>query len=138
MATHGMEQTRVYAVWRNMKSRCLNPSDQNYHNYGGRGITVCTRWMAFENFLEDMGVPPSGLSLERVDNDLGYDAANCIWATRKQQANNRRTSVYLEAGGLRMTKTEWALHLGITFHSLTLRIRKWGLPLALTTPKKCN
>lgn len=89
--THGMYGHPVYAAWANMKYRCLNPNAQFYHHYGGRGITVCDRWLVFENFRDDM-LPTwqKGLSLERTDNDEGYSPENCQWTTMKWQARNRR------------------------------------------------
>ena len=82
---------RAYSSWRDMKSRCSNQKRRQYKDYGGRGITVCKRWLKFENFYADMGERPPGLTLERVNNEKGYSPKNCRWATRAEQNANRRT-----------------------------------------------
>ena len=83
-------KTREYAAWANAKERCYNPNVSNYHRYGGRGITMCDDWRHdFGRFLADMGPCPSGLSLDRINNDGPYDPGNCRWATRLQQNRNK-------------------------------------------------
>ena len=89
---HSLSKTKVYAVWIMMKARCLNKNNKSYEYYGGRGITVCKRWMKFENFIKDMGERPNNLTLERINNNKGYSPSNCKWATMSEQAKNRRAT----------------------------------------------
>jgi hypothetical protein len=78
-------------IWRSMLRRCTNPKDAGYMNYGGRGITVCERWLVYGNFKADMGLKPKGLSLDRIDNDKGYSPENCRWADDYVRNRNQRT-----------------------------------------------
>lgn len=81
----------TYNAWRQMRYRCQNSSCASYWYYGGRGITICSRWIIFENFFDDMGVKPSNKhSLDRIDNDGNYEPSNCRWATRTEQMKNSR------------------------------------------------
>lgn len=88
--THGLAGTKIYNIWADMVARCTRPSHAKFADYGGRGITVCERWKTFENFYADMGERPRGHSLDRHDNDAGYSAENCSWATFREQRHNRR------------------------------------------------
>lgn len=132
--THGQSRTRTYDKWKRMRQRCLNPANKDYHNYGGRGITICGEWAKFENFLADMGDAPPELTLERVDNNKGYCKANCVWATTLTQNRNKRSAVYLEFKGERLSIADWTRKLGLKHKLLYLRLRKgWHLEKCLTS-----
>jgi len=109
-----LRQVPEYRVWCAMKGRCLNLNDQNFHHYGGRGITVCDRWMNYANFIADMGERPSPKhQLERVDNNLGYSPDNCKWATTREQHRNKRTNVKITLDGETKIAADWARELGV-------------------------
>jgi hypothetical protein len=137
--SHGYARKRrtspEYGIWNTMRSRCSNPNSINYHLYGGRGITFCARWNVFENFLADMGLRPVGTSLERLNNSLGYEPGNCKWATRLEQANNKRTTVFLTYAGRRRPLRDWARDTGIKPTTLWFRYNKgWSAEKCLTNP----
>lgn len=107
-----------------MLARCLNPNEQAFPNYGGRGIVVCERWLTFENFYDDMGDPPPGTSLDRVDNNRGYGPDNCRWATPKQQGRNKRNNRLVTRHGETMPMAAWIEHLGLNATTVYERQRR--------------
>lgn len=125
---------RTYRVWSSMKSRCNNKNHQFYQDYGGRGISVCSRWGEFKNFLEDMGTAPEGLSIERINNNKNYEPENCKWATWKEQHNNKRNNRFLTYKGKTQTMAEWARELKINYRTLKsrLNIQKLSVSEALS------
>lgn len=129
---HGLIDTPVYRCWAHMLQRCLNPNEPAYKNYGARGISVCSRWMEFPNFFEDMGHPPEGLSIERNDNDGPYSPDNCRWASKTEQMRNRRNSRWVEHDGRRQLMSEWCAELKITPNTLLYRLANWPIERALT------
>jgi len=133
---HGMSNTKTYQTWADMLQRCLNPNNKQYHDYGGRGITVCKRWLTFENFMLDMGIAPEGLALDRKNNNTGYCRRNCRWATRRQQESNKRNTPMLTFLGRTQSLMSWARELGINHITLRGRIYLygWSAKKALTTP----
>ena len=125
--THGLSATTEYAVWICMMHRCYNPKRRDYRHYGGRGIRVCARWKKFENFYADMSPRPPGLTLERRNNDKGYNMENCYWADRKTQARNRRNAALVTHDGKTASLAEWAEELGVVYGTLSWR-RQQGWP----------
>lgn len=123
----------THLTWRGMMARCLNPKATGYTRYGGAGVTVHKPWLKFENFLEDMGYRPEGLTLDRIDGTLGYSPSNCRWATRRQQGNNRKNNVRITWNDLTMTVAEWARHVGLKHVTLKNRLRLgWTVDAALS------
>lgn len=140
--TRGRRATPEYGSWCKMKERCLKKSDVGFPNYGGRGITICTRWLeCFDNFLADMGKCPAGLSLDRINVNGNYEPGNCRWATRYQQSNNRRNNRVLSLGGVSKNMSQWEVCLGFPKGTLYRRVTTEGKSpeWSLTTPvRKCK
>lgn len=126
--SHGMWHHPLYHTWKTMRSRCLNKRSKDYVNYGSRGISICDRWLEFENFASDVGNRPSpSHTLERIDNNLGYDPLNVRWATRKEQSRNKRNNVWVTAFGKCLLVSDWASIVGLSQQVLRRRIKS-GLP----------
>lgn len=127
-ATPGAVFQLEYMRWYNMCRRCYNPAHKKYPRYGGRGITVCDRWLdsttnnGFDNFVDDMGKCPPGMSIERINNDLGYSKENCKWATTQEQQSNReyctgisaRAKPIADRTGIHLDTIIWRLTHGWT------------------------
>mgnify|MGYP000232883929 FL=1 len=99
---HGLSESAEFSIWTDIQTRCYNPNTVSYQNYGGRGITVCQRWLdSFKNFLFDMGERPSKRhSIERLNNNDGYSPGNCVWATATEQNNNKRSNHKITIKGI--------------------------------------
>jgi len=111
---HGLRHHRLYDRWKDMIRRCNNPKTNNYHDYGGRGIKVCKRWLDIKNFIEDMY--PSfieGLTLDRKENDKDYSKDNCRWVNQNIQTRNTRLLKSNNTSGYR----------GVSWHKL---VKKWS------------
>lgn len=128
---HGASGTMPeYEIWKAMRHRCNNPNDKSFSRYGGRGIRVSPEWDDFSVFLRDMGPRPSPAhSIERIDNDRGYEAANCRWALDSEQRRNKHTTRLITFNEETMTLTEWAARVGISVSLLHQRIDRLGWPL---------
>jgi hypothetical protein len=141
--THGMSHYPEYHIWEGIIQRCTNPNFKQYEDYGGRGITVCEEWLnSFETFYRDVGSRPSPeLTLDRDDNDKGYEPGNCFWRTRGHQVNNRRNNVFYEYAGQKYQINQLAelpevKNNGIGLNTLKARIRNsgWDVEDAINIP----
>ena len=108
-------------------TRCHNANSDDFEAYGGRGIQVCSRWHDVANFIADMGVRPRGASIDRIDNEKGYEPGNCRWSNPTQQANNTRKNVTIEALGGQLTIAEAARKAGVTYKRLHYLVRVKGI-----------
>jgi len=128
----------TYRSWAAAKERCRNPNCPTWDKYGGRGITFSNAWNDYTSFLADMGERPAGSSIDRIDNNRGYEPGNCRWATRQQQNSNRRNCRIIRWRGQEQTLTAWAKELGLLEDTLRSRILflKWSVDRALSTPAR--
>lgn len=134
-------KTLTYRRWKAMLQRVRAPEGSHHHaHYAARGIAVCDRWLDFNSFLEDMGeCPSSDLTLDRIENDKGYEPGNCRWATDQEQNANRSNRVMLTHGGVTRSATEWAVTLGMKPATLLMRLHLgWTHDRAITTPVKAR
>ncbi len=122
--THGMTNTTEFESWHQMKSRCCNPKNKDYHNYGGRRITVCERWLeSFENFFLDMGPRPEPeYSIDRIDVNGNYCPENCKWATKREQANNKRKTRKIEYNGQTYSLSQFCEIFNVIRSTFTQRL----------------
>lgn len=128
MTKHGKHGTRTYITWKAMKNRCTCETSPDYELYGKRGITVCERWMeSFENFIEDMGERPAGMSLDRIDSNGNYEKSNCRWVTTIAQSRNKRNSVFVEYRGEKMTLAEFGEKIGMDRRNVRYWIVQKGM-----------
>lgn len=130
-------RTPEYSSWEHMIQRCTNPNHDEYFRYGGRGISVCDEWRySFKTFLEDMGNKPTKKhTIDRKDNDDDYMPGNCRWATRKEQALNRRDNHLLIYKGITLPRSLWCERLGLNANTIRWRLKAgWSVDQAFETP----
>jgi hypothetical protein len=131
--THGAatnkSPSKEYRTWTEIKTRCLNPRSASYKRYGGRGISVCQRWIdSFEAFLSDMGAAPPGTSIDRIDNNKNYEPGNCRWADVFTQAGNKRTTIKVPYKGGKIGLAEWCRINNQPYGRIAIRLRL-GMPM---------
>lgn len=134
--THGKTRHPIYAVWNAIKQRCHDPNSSGFHKYGARGIAMCDAWRySFEQFYADMGDPPPGHQIDRIDNLGNYTPENCRWATRGEQARNRRSTRWIQIGEETKCLIDWLNHFGISREAYYARRRLgWDVQRAIRTP----
>lgn len=126
---HGKRYDRVYMCWCDMMTRCTNPNADKYRFYGGRGIQICSRWLKFEHFYEDMGDPPENMTLDRINPDGNYEKSNCRWADQRTQTINRRGQVMYQYEGESLTLPEICQRTGINYRTMRNRLFRTGMTL---------
>lgn len=135
--THGKTGTRTYNIWCGIVTRCTNENTSYFKHYGGRGISICERWLTFENFLSDMGECPSGLSIDRIDVNCDYEPSNCRWTDMKTQQRNTRKNRLLTHNNKTHCVSEWAEIYGVGRSLIKDRLRLgWDTQKAIETPAR--
>lgn len=133
---HGETRDPTWRSWASMRERCENPNFSAFKDYGGRGVKVSARWQSYEAFVQDVGYRPAGTTLDRIDCSGDYEPGNCRWATPKQQARNKRRTVYLEVNGERKSLSEWAEDRGFSHITFYKRYAAgWSDQDIVNTPK---
>lgn len=138
---HGGRHERLYNIWHGIKLRCCTPTNKDYSNYGGRGITICAEWVsdyaAFREWALSNGYADN-LSIDRIDNDKGYSPDNCRWVDMKRQNNNRRSNHLITYKGETKSIADFCDEKGLNFQTIYARIvhRGWSVEKALETPIK--
>lgn len=138
---HGLSRTPEYRAWQTMRLRCFVPTNSAYADYGGRGITVCDRWMdSPQAFLADMGPKPSPAhELDRIDNDRGYEPGNCRWVTRSENDRNRRSTLWVTFDGSRRRWADLVDEFGVPSDTAKWRIRHgMSVEQAFRTPVRAK
>jgi len=135
---HGMSYTHIYRIWTGMKTRCLNINREAHSYYGGRGISVCNRWLIFDNFYADMGDPPSNNhQIDRINNDGNYEPANCRWVLTDEQNRNKRDTIKIVFNGEKMCLAEACRVVGAKYSLISQRLKSktnWSFEEAIKEP----
>lgn len=136
--THGQTGTRLYRIWCAMKSRCNNPNFWEYRNYGGRGIRVCDEWnddfSSFKTWASLNGYT-NEMSIDRINNNLGYSPLNCRWIPKSEQSSNRRNSIYISAYNKTLSAREWSVRLGLSYSTIVYRYHQGLAPEEILSGK---
>lgn len=135
LVTHGMgrkgkKRSKIYSIWAAMVNRCTNPNDQQWRNYGGRGIYVCDEWRVFTNFFKSVGdIPYPTATLDRIDNFGGYEPSNVRWVTATEQSRNKRNNRWLTINGETLILTDWCLKINKSRQSVYYSTKKRNIPI---------
>lgn len=141
MRTGKISDTKIYGVWQGMKGRCYYPNHKHYKNYGGRGITICDKWLndscAFISWALENGYK-EGLTIDRIDNNKGYSPDNCRWITNKENCRNMRKCHIVELFGKKKNWQTWCEELGISKKSIEHIVERHKISYEEAFDKKLN